>query len=81
MVYKWSMGKMKQELKTLIEEQRKKSFIDQSKATDEEALGILISTYMEWDSRIIDVFKYALEDANFHSFVTKIEEWKKEEGL
>ena len=40
---------MKQELKTLIEEQRKKSFIDQSKATDEEALGILISTYMEWE--------------------------------
>jgi hypothetical protein len=57
-------------LKTLIQNQIRTSFTPeyQSKATDEEALGLIVSHYFKWDGlRILKVCYAALEDANFHT--------------
>jgi hypothetical protein len=39
----------------------------QDKATVEECVGIAVSKYFAWDSRIFLAFYEALEDANFHT--------------
>lgn len=57
------------ELKTMIEAQKKQSFVKeyQAKETDEEALGTMISHYFEWDGlAVLKTLSAALEDANFH---------------
>jgi hypothetical protein len=36
-------------------------------ATVEECVGLAVSTYFSWDSRIFLTFYEALEDANFHT--------------
>jgi hypothetical protein len=62
---------MNNKVKSLINEQIAQSFIKeyQDKATDEEALGLIVSHYFEWSGEpIIKAFCEALEDANFHSF-------------
>ncbi len=61
----------------LIKEQKQTSFVDHKRATDEEALGILISRFCEWDGQaIFEVTKAAFEDANFHTWVELLEkEW------
>jgi hypothetical protein len=44
-------------------------------AKDEEALGIAISQYTEWDGgAILRTLCYALEDANFHGECAEIQE-------
>lgn len=61
---------MNEKLKELIAEQIKKSFIPeyQSKATDDQGLGLLICHYFEYDGLAILKATYAaLEDANFHT--------------
>ena len=68
------LEEMNRPLKVLVEQKKKEAFIEPNKATDEEALGILIATYFEWDSRIIRCFLEALEDANFHTLRGQIEE-------
>ena len=45
----------------------------QEKATLEECVGIAISKYFEWDTRIFTAFREALEDANFHTAASKID--------
>lgn len=67
---------IKDTLKDLIREQKAKSFNPDyvHKATDEEALGIMVSQYCEWDGiKIVRAFMEALEDSNFHKEVAKIE--------
>ena len=62
-------------LNPLIERAKKSIFSEdyQDKATNEETLGIIVAKYLRWDSRIIDCFLSALEDANFHTLRAKIE--------
>ena len=45
----------------------------QAKATVEECVGIAISKYFEWDTRIFTTFKEALDDANFHTEASKVD--------
>ncbi len=45
----------------------------QEQATVEECVGIAISKYFEWDTRIFTAFKEALDDANFHTAASKID--------
>jgi len=45
----------------------------QELATVEECVGIAISKYFEWDTRIFTAFKEALDDANFHTAASKID--------
>ena len=73
---------MIKELNELIQKQKKESFGDPSKATDQEALGIMISQYFQWDGQqIFDCAYNAFEDSNFHSFNEKFENmWKQTEG-
>lgn len=62
-------------LKKLITEKKRLAFSDGYEATDEEALGLLISQYFEWDGiSILKTLGYALEDANFHSEHSKVNE-------
>ena len=62
-------------LKKLIEEQKQKSFVNPTQASDCNALGIMISQYLKWDGN--EIFKTcynAFEDANYHSLNEKFEE-------
>ena len=45
----------------------------QEQATVEECVGIAISKYFEWDTRIFTAFKEALDDANFHTAASKVD--------
>lgn len=46
---------------------KNESFVKGYKATDAEAMGLLISHEFEWDGiQILESAMYALEDANFH---------------
>ena len=53
----------------------------QEKATLEECVGIAVSKYFEWDTRIFGAFSEALDDANFHEAASKVndflDEWRK----
>ncbi len=52
----------------ILEGIKKGSFTDQYQASDEEAMGLLISKYFHWDGlSILKAFYEALEDANFHT--------------
>ena len=54
-------------LDALIQEQKHRSFTDPAKASDEDALGIVIAHHFEWDGHaILRTAAAALEDANFH---------------
>lgn len=55
-------------LRKLIDERKQEHFTDPSKASDAEALGVIISVFFEWDGiQILEAFEAALEDANFHT--------------
>ena len=55
-------------VRTEIARVKSESFVDGYEATDEEALGIALSQYSEWDGLfILRTAEYALEDANFHT--------------
>jgi len=46
-----------------------------AQATDEEALGIAVSQFLQWDgAAIVRTFHDALEDANFHTEAAEIQE-------
>lgn len=63
-------------LQALIEERKRRSFTDPSQASDEEALGILISQHFQWDGyAIIRTFAEALTDANFHTEAEQALSW------
>ena len=59
-----------EEIKKILNQIKQKSFVEEykDKATDEEAMGLLISHYFEWDGlKILKATYNALEDANFHT--------------
>jgi hypothetical protein len=65
----------KQAIKEILEKIKQESFVSGYKATDEEAMGLLVSKYFEWDGlNILKVTYNALEDANFHTDNKKIRE-------
>ncbi len=58
----------KEAVKALLEAIKKESFVSGYIATDEEAMGLLVSKYFEWDGlKILKTTYNALEDANFHT--------------
>jgi hypothetical protein len=66
----------------VIKAQKMQTFIDPSTATDEEALGIVVSHRFEWSGEpIVNTFLAALEDANFHTLREKIIELARADGL
>lgn len=59
---------MDEKIKEILEEIKRESFVAGYNATDEEAMGLLLSRFFEWDGfAIMDAAAYALEDANFHT--------------
>jgi hypothetical protein len=61
---------LKTQLKELIRQTIKSAYIQeyQEKATDTDALGLILSAYFEYDGLAILKTAYsALEDANFHA--------------
>jgi hypothetical protein len=66
--------------KQAIKLKKETAFVNPEKATDEDALGILVSQFAEWDGqKIFDVSYNAFEDSNFHTFNdTFKKEWEKE---
>lgn len=58
-----------EKLKKLIEEQKKQSFYNPENTSDEDALGVMISKYFNWNGDKIFKTSYsAFEDSNFHEF-------------
>lgn len=60
--------KEKDVVKAVLNRIKKESFVADYTATDEEAMGLLISKYFEWGGEsILQASGFALEDANFHT--------------
>ena len=58
----------KQQLKDLMNEITKNTFVTGYNATEEEKLGMILSKFYEWDGiKILQTAYWALEDSNFHS--------------
>lgn len=55
-------------IQELLDTIKKNSFVAKYKATNEEAMGLLVSKFFEWDGvAILETSANALEDANFHT--------------
>lgn len=61
-------------LQALVDATKRTHFTDGYKATDEEAFGLLMAKYFEYDARILQAASKALEDANFHSQSSVVDE-------
>lgn len=66
------------QLKKLIELQKKIAFTKPNEASDSEALGLLVSKQCKWQGDdIFDVSYRAFEDSNYHSFNTNFKQlWR-----
>lgn len=54
-------------VKNLLDTIKKESFVKGYEATDEEAMGLLLSKYFEYAGvAILESAMHGLEDANFH---------------
>ena len=59
---------------TLLNAIKEKAFVNGYKATDAEALGLVVSKYSQWDAgSILAVTSEALEDANFDDLAQKVD--------
>lgn len=57
-------------------EWKKKHFTEEAQAPDEEAIGVEISQFCDWDGiKIMKIFSAALEDANFHKESSIVDKW------
>ena len=55
-------------VRSLLHDIKRDSFTAGYTASDEEAMGLLVSKFFEWDGvAIARTAEYALEDANFHT--------------
>jgi hypothetical protein len=55
-------------IRTEIEHVKTDGFTKDYQASDEEALGIVLAQFFEWDGvAVLKTASYALEDANFHT--------------
>ena len=62
-------------LAPLIKFTKETSFVKGYEATDEEAVGIIISKYFGWDGLAIgETLTHALEDANFKDLCEDVNE-------
>ena len=60
-------------LNQIIQAKKDTAFVDGYKATDAEALGLIISQHFKYDGeQIFKTLSNALEDANFHELNEKI---------
>jgi hypothetical protein len=68
---RWEMAGNEQfngQLQAELERVKRESFAEGYQATDEEALGIVLSRFFQWDGlSLLRTAQYALEDANFHT--------------
>ena len=61
-------------LPTLLTAIKEKAFVKGYKATDAEALGLVVSKYSQWDAgSILAVTSEALEDANFDDLAQQVD--------
>lgn len=68
-----SRGFVGQKLRPIIAAVAHTAFVRGANASDEDALGIVIAHYLEWDGlRILSAFEKALEDANCHGEARKV---------
>jgi hypothetical protein len=59
---------MKEQIKQLLNQIKSESFVQGYEATDEEAMGLLLSKYFEWDGqKCLEAVYSALEDSNWHT--------------
>ena len=59
---------------TLLNAIKEKAFVKGYKATDAEALGLVVSKFTQWDAgSILAVTSEALEDANFDDLAQKVD--------
>ena len=59
---------------TLLSYIKEKAFVKGYKATDAEALGLVVSKFCQWDAgSILAVTSEALEDSNFDDLAQKID--------
>ena len=66
------------DLRAELDQIKAKSFVKTYKATDEEAIGLLLSRFFKWDGAcIMKAASYALEDSNFHTESDAIDEMVK----
>ena len=71
--YEAEQDKICSSLDKLIKRQRKLSFTQPHKATDLEAMGLLVSNYTGWDGEAIYLVAHeALTDANYHAIAAKL---------
>lgn len=62
-------------LRPALETIKKDSFNDDYKATDEEAMGLLLSRFCQWDGVfILRSAEAGLEDSNFHTAAGRLGE-------
>jgi len=58
----------KKAVQTILDKIKSESFVAGYKATDAEAMGLLLSKYFDWNGvDILQTTYWALEDANFHT--------------
>lgn len=70
--YEQQLQKLMQKAIELV---KANTFVAGYNATDEEALGIILSKTTEWSGlAILETAHYALEDANFHKEASKLED-------
>ena len=63
-----------QVLPTLLDAIKQKAFVSNYKATDEEALGVIVSKFTQWNAgAILAVTAEALEDANFDNLASQVD--------
>jgi hypothetical protein len=63
-----------QVLPTLLDAIKEKAYVNGYKASDTEALGLVVSKFTKWDlGAILNVTSEALEDANFDAVATQID--------
>ena len=61
-------------LPTLLTAIKEKAFVKGYKATDAEALGLVVSKYSQWDAgSILAVTSEALEDATFDDLAQQVD--------
>lgn len=63
-----------QVLPTLLDAIKEKAYVNGYKASDTEALGLVVSKFTKWDlGAILNVTSEALEDANFDDVAKQID--------
>ena len=65
---------IEQVLPTLLDAIKEKAYVNGYKASDAEALGLVVSKFTKWDlGAILNVTSEALEDANFDDVAKQID--------